>query len=215
VDVPQPGSGAGWCSSAERHKSGKYGCTNPVLRKKGIRLMFRDVNHWNRCLVAGIAVLLAGCSASGILTSRLEAQSAAATSPSPSPAPPNSSVRYRPNQVPKREREYLGMIWGVDQLSVKAVESGELIRFSYHVVNPSKAKPLNDKKIDAFLISPVAQVKLVIPSLEKVGQLRQTETPEAGKSYWMAFSNPRRKVKPGDHVNVDIGQFHVAGLLVE
>jgi hypothetical protein len=157
-------------------------------------------------IVAGIALLLAGIS-------RSEAQPSAATSPSPTP--PNSSVRYRPNQVPKREREYLGMIWGVDQLSVKAVESGELIRFSYHVVDPAKAKPLNDKKIDAFLISPVARVKLVIPSLEKVGQLRQTETPEAGKSYWMAFSNPRRKVKPGDRVNLDIGQFHIAGLVVE
>jgi hypothetical protein len=177
--------------------------------------MLRDMNHWYRCLVAGMAVLVWGCSASGIMISLLEAQPTAATSPAPRPAPPNSSVRYRPNQVPKREREYLGMIWGVDQLSVKAVESGELIRFSYRVVNPAKAKPLNDKKIDAFLISPVASVKLVIPSLEKVGQLRQTETPEAGKSYWMAFSNPRRKVRLGDRVNVDIGQFHVAGLVVE
>jgi len=177
--------------------------------------MFRDLHHWNRCLVAGIAVLLAGCSTSGILISRLEAQSAAATSLSPGTEPPNSSMRYRPNQVPKRAREYFGMIWGVDQLSVRAVESGELIRFSYRVVNPAKAKPLNDKKIDAFLISPMARVKLVIPSLEKVGQLRQTNTPEAGRSYWMAFSNPRQKVKPGDHVNVDIGQFHVAGLVVE
>ena len=177
--------------------------------------MFRDVTHWNRGLVVGLAVLLAGCGAGGILVSRLEAQSTAATSLSPIPAPPNSLVRYRPNQVPKRERDYLGMIWGVDQLSIRAVESGELIRFSYHVINPAKAKPLNDKKTDAFLISPVARVKLVIPSLEKVGQLRQTETPEAGKSDWMAFSNPRRKVKPGDRVNVDIGQFHVAGLVVE
>jgi hypothetical protein len=177
--------------------------------------MLGDANHWNRCLVTGIAVLLAGCSASGILISRLEAQSAAATAPLPSQAPPNSSIRYRPNQVPKREREYFWMIWGVDQLSVKAVESGELIRFSYRVVNPAKAKPLNDKRIDAFLISPVALVKLVIPSLEKVGQLRQTETPEEGRSYWMAFSNPGGKVKPGDHVNVDIGQFHIAGLVVE
>ena len=177
--------------------------------------MFRDVNHWNRCLVAGIAVLLAGCGASGILISRLEAQSTAATSLSPSPAPPNSSLRLQAESGAQERTRVPRMIWGVDQLSVKAVESGELIRFSYRVVNPAKAKPLNDKKIDAFLISPVASVKLVIPSLEKVGQLRQTETPEAGKSYWMAFSNPRRKVKPGDHVNVDIGQFHVAGLVVE
>ena len=57
--------------------------------------------------------------------------------------------------------------------------------------------------------------KLVVPTLEKVGQLRQSSTPEIEKSYWMAFSNPGRKVKPGDFVSVVIGQFHAIGLLVE
>jgi hypothetical protein len=37
--------------------------------------------------------------------------------------------------------------------------------------------------------------ELVVPSLEKLGQLRQSSTPEAGKSYWMAFSNKGRAVK--------------------
>jgi hypothetical protein len=31
----------------------------------------------------------------------------------------------------------------------------------------------------------------------------------------MAFSNPRRTVKPGDRVNVVIGRFHADGLVVE
>jgi hypothetical protein len=95
------------------------------------------------------------------------------------------------------------------------VESGELIRFSYHVLDADKAKELNDKKVEPSLISPQAGVRLVIPSLEKVGQLRQVSTPEAGRSYWMAFSNPGRTVKPGDRVNVVIGQFHAEGLVVE
>jgi hypothetical protein len=56
---------------------------------------------------------------------------------------------------------------------------------------------------------------LVVPSLEKVGQLRQSGTAEEGKVYWMAFSNPRRSVKPGDRVSVVIGNFHADGLVVE
>ena len=60
--------------------------------------MFRDVNHLNRCLLAGIAVLLAGTSSSGFLISRLEAQPTAATSPLPSPDPPKSSLHYRPER---------------------------------------------------------------------------------------------------------------------
>ena len=56
----------------------------------------------------------------------------------------------------------------------------------------------------------------MIPSLEKVGQLRQApRTIEAGQSYWMAFSNSGRPVKPGDRVEVVIGNFRATGLTVE
>jgi hypothetical protein len=124
-------------------------------------------------------------------------------------------THYKPNQPSKRAGEYFGLIWGVEGLSVKAVESGALIRFSYRVLDPGKAGILNDKRVDAFLVAPALGVRLSIPSLEKVGQLRQGATEEAGKSYWMAFSNPRRTVKRGDHVNIVIGQFHADGLVVE
>jgi hypothetical protein len=107
------------------------------------------------------------------------------------------------------------MVWGVDSLVLKWAESGEVIRFSYRVLDPAKAKALNDKKAEPALIDPKAGVKLVVPSLEKVGQLRQTGTPEAGKSYWMAFSNKGRLVKKGDHVDVVIGKFRAQGLVVD
>ena len=124
-------------------------------------------------------------------------------------------TRYQPNRVPKRETAFYESVWGVDSLSVRAVESGELIRFSYQVLDPEKSKSLNDKKLEPALVSPAAHVKLVVPSLEKVGQLRQSSTPEAGKSYWMAFSNPGRTVKRGDRVDIVIGQFRAQGLVVE
>ncbi len=106
-------------------------------------------------------------------------------------------------------------VWGVDQLGLKAAESGQLIRFSYRILDPAKAQSFNDIKIEASLIDPERRVKLIVPSLEKVGFLRQRNTPEAGKRYWMAFSNPRLSVKRGDRVNVVIGQFHADGLVVE
>ena len=158
-------------------------------------------------------VLLAGLLAGGVAVSQpgTQPQSGASTSAPTAGSP----VRYKPNRVPKRAGEYFGMVWGVDSMRVKSAESGDLIRFSYRVLDPEKAKILNDKKIEAFLDAPAAHARLVIPSLEKVGQLRQGNTPQAGTSYWMAFSNPRRTVKRGDHVNVVIGQFHADGLVVE
>jgi hypothetical protein len=124
-------------------------------------------------------------------------------------------VHYLPNRLPRRANMYYEGVWGVDSLTVKAVESGELIRFSWHVLDPNKAAPIHDKKANPFLLDSQAQVKLVVPTMEKVGQLRQSSTPIEGKSYWMAFSNPGRRVKPGDRVSVVIGPFHAIGLVVE
>jgi hypothetical protein len=102
----------------------------------------------------------------------------------------------------------------VEDFSVKSVESGEIIRFNYRVLDADKAKMLNDKKNEPSLIDPQAGVKLVVPTLEKVGQLRQSSTPEAGKIYWMAFSNKGRHVKPGHRVDIVIGTFRAEGLIV-
>jgi len=156
--------------------------------------------------------------------------SAGAQTPTPAPAPsppaeaaatapkkPGGAVpyRYRTAHPPNSARQYYGLMWGVDSFSVKSVEAGEIIRFSYRVLDPVKAKTLNNKKSDPALIDPKAGVSLIVPSLEKVGQLRQSSAPEAGKTYWMAFSNRGRKVKPGDRVAIVIGTFRADGLFVE
>jgi len=137
------------------------------------------------------------------------------TAPAKKASVTRTAVRYLPNRLPRRATMYYEGFWGVDSFRVRAVESGELIRFSWRVLDPTKAAALNDKKANPFLVDPGAGVQLVVPSMEKVGQLRQSSTPEAGKSYWMAFSNPGRRVKPGDRVSVVIGQFHAIGLVVE
>jgi hypothetical protein len=115
----------------------------------------------------------------------------------------------------RRANMYYEGVWGVDSLKVKYTESGEILRFSYRVVDPDKAAPLNDKKVEPFLLDPQAGVKLSVPQMEKVGKLRQSSTPIAGQSYWMAFSNSGRRVKPGHRVTVEIGHFRAEGLVVE
>jgi hypothetical protein len=165
---------------------------------------------------AMLAVLLLAGSA---FVSPLQAQSTptpdnAATTGNTAAAA-HASNHYKPNRFSHRATAYYNVYWGIDLLSVKAVESGELIRFSYRVLDADKAKALNEKTTEPSLIAPDARIRLSIPSLEKVGKLRQSSTPEVGKSYWMAFSNPGRKVKPGDRVDVVIGQFRATGLIVE
>ena len=126
-------------------------------------------------------------------------------------APP----RPDPNWRSLRAMMYYQGVWGVDSFRVKWAESGELIRFSWRVVDPDKAAVLNDKKAEPTLIDPQAGVSLVVPAVSNVGKMRQASTPEAGKSYWMAFSNVGRRVKRGDRVSVVIGKFRAEGLAVE
>ncbi len=105
--------------------------------------------------------------------------------------------------------------WGVGELRVKVAESGQLIRFNYRVLDPSKAAILNDKKTEPELYDAQAKVKLSVPQMEKVGKLRQESTPKVGMTYWMAFSNPTLAVKRGDRVDVVIGSFRATNLIVE
>ena len=162
----------------------------------------------------GLAFVLAGITLFSTAVAQTTKPSTPPAQGSAQPAASPHPTRYRPNRIPKRAAEYYGMVWGIDSLDLKWTESGEVIRFSYRVLDPEKAKVLNDKKNEPSLIDPQAGVKLVVPSLEKVGQLRQSSTPEAGKVYWMAFSNKGRLVKRGHQVDVVIGTFRGEGLVV-
>jgi hypothetical protein len=156
-----------------------------------------------------LAALLAGASD---VSFPMAANTAHAAAPAKPASPPSG---YTPNRFPRREAEYYKAVWGIDALSVKVVESGEIIRFSWHVLDADKAKVLSDKKAEPALVDPQLGVSLVVPSMENIGQLRQTQPPEEGKSYWMAFSNKGRLVKRGHRINVVIGAFHGNGLVVE
>lgn len=126
-----------------------------------------------------------------------------------------ATARYQPDRFAGRAGLYYRVVWGVDSLSVKWAESGEVIRFTYRVLDATRAMTINDKRLQPSLIDPEAGVSLVVPAMENVGQLRQSAPPENGKSYWMVFSNKGRLVKRGDRVNVAVGAFHADGLVVD
>lgn len=169
--------------------------------------------------LTGTAMLLAVILATSLQVSSMAAQTASSSqAPAPAVKPVAASTPYRnqPNRIANREAAMYQAMWGIADPSVKAVESGIILRFSYRVLDPQKAKLLNDKRLNPILESPEKRVRLVIPTMEKVGQLRQApQSVDAGQSYWMAFSNSGRLIKPGDRVDIVIGSFHARGLLVE
>ncbi len=178
--------------------------------------------------VLGVLACLAGGSVS--------AQTSASDTAPPAAAPPRPVMGLRvPLTKPKTESTGLAaktsnyqstqpthkaqttyaQVWGVDKLRASYTSSGNLIRFSYRVLNPKLAKPLGDHENTPEMVGIRSNAVLHIPTMEKIGPLRQMSAADAGKEYWMVFSNKGNLVKPGDEVSVIIGKFRADGLIVE
>jgi len=161
------------------------------------------------CAASLLALLVCGAGATEL------PQAPAAQAPAGAAKPESPHSPYAPDRFTGHAALYYGLLWGIDSISVRLVESGQLVRFSYRVVDPERARVLNDKQAEAKLDDPKAGVSLLVPTMEKVGQLRQTSAPEAGRSYWMTFSNKGRRVARGDRVDVVVGQFKASNLVVD
>lgn len=164
------------------------------------------------CRLATSAFLLA---AAGLVSAQDASAPVPAQARAPAKVAAESSRTMLAKHLPIQALRYYEGVWGIDSMTVKYTESGEMIRFSYHVLDPDKAAALNDKNVEPTLIDPQAGVQLVVPQMEKIGQLRQSSAPVSGKQYWMAFSNNGRRVRPGHRVDVQIGSFRAEGLVVE
>ncbi len=114
-----------------------------------------------------------------------------------------------------KEGSFYKRNWGVDVIGVRAVSSGWMLRFDYRVLDEKKARPLFAKTIAPYLVDEATGARLAVPSMENIGELRQSPVPEPNRNYFMIFGNPNRLVKPGGRVSVVIGNFRVEGLTVD
>jgi len=114
-----------------------------------------------------------------------------------------------------REWTYLKRKWGVELLFVRETSAGYMLEFRYKVLDSNKAKPLFERQTKPVLTHVRTGAKLIVPTPAKTGALRNSNPPKTGKVYWMFFANPGKLVKPGDRVNIDIGEFHANGLVVK
>ena len=160
--------------------------------------------------------LAIGLATSLVCTFAVAAAPAKKNSSTHKPAPPvHSPYRQTAGAMPDSAKATYALAWGVDQLSAKLAESGQVVRVSYRIVDPMKAKVLQEKTSSPYLLDEKARAVLQVPTMEKVGPLRQSGTAEAGKSYWMVFSNKGNLVRNGHRVSVVIGQVRLDGLVVQ
>ncbi len=110
---------------------------------------------------------------------------------------------------------YFKRTWGVEIVGVKPVSSGYMLSFKYRVLDPEKAKLLNDRQSKAYLVDEATGIVLAVPAMENVGELRTGAAPEADRTYFMIFGNPGKLVKSGSRVSVMVGAMHIDGLIVD
>jgi hypothetical protein len=162
-----------------------------------------------------LAALVAWCCLASAAWAQSGPAAAVAAGKAAAPQAQRKALSLRQVKMTEKAKKYYAAAWGVDKLKVTYTSSGNLIRFSYRVADPQRAKLLADKKATPYLLGQRSRALLQVPVMDKVGQLRQAATPKAGQEYWMVFSNKGNLVKPGDRVNVIIGAFHADGLVVE
>jgi len=123
---------------------------------------------------------------------------------------PSTAARWH-----AREGLYYKRNWGVEIIGVKPVSSGYMLAFRYRVIDPEKAKVLNDRHSKAYLRDLATGTVLSVPAMENVGELRTGTAPEVDRTYFMIFGNPGKLVKSGSRVTVVAGNMHVDGLIVD
>ncbi len=103
--------------------------------------------------------------------------------------------------------------WGVEVVALRLTGADYMLDFRYKVIDPEKAAELFERANKPVLIHNSTGARLEVPRPAKTGPLRPTNPPQAGRTYFMLFSNPG-VVQAGDEVTIEIGDFE-AGVIVE
>ena len=107
-----------------------------------------------RAAVLTLAVMTLA-SVAGAVTSNTASKPAAR----PVPAEPGAQSSHLPDRFAGQAGRYYRLVWGIDSLEVKTAESGQMIRFSWRVLDPGLARALNDKRAEPALVDQSAGVR--------------------------------------------------------
>lgn len=105
---------------------------------------------------------------------------------------------------------------GIEAEGIRLSAAGYMLDFRYRVLDPVKAAPLLDRKIQPYLLDEASGARLAVPDAPKVGQLRATSRNKVivGRTYYMLFANPGRYLRTGSKVTLVAGDARISSLTV-
>jgi len=124
----------------------------------------------------------------------------------------SSTVSAKPHP---RERTLMKRDWGIEIIYVQQTAAGYMLEFRYKVLDAKKAAALFERQTKPVLKHPDSGATLIVPTPAKTGALRNSNPPHDDTTYWMFFANPGKLIEPGDVVNIEIGEFHADGIVVQ
>lgn len=105
---------------------------------------------------------------------------------------------------------------GLEPQSIRLASAGYVLDFRYRVVHPERAAGVINKTTQPYLIDEATGFSVRVPAPPKIGPLRHTgNNLAAGRTYFILFANPARKIKSGDRVTVVLGEHRIEHLIVQ
>jgi hypothetical protein len=103
---------------------------------------------------------------------------------------------------------------GIKIVGLRLTAAGHMLDFRYKVIDPKKAEYMLSRKNKAHLIDQTTNKVFGVKDVPKIGQLRQgSPTPEAGRVYFMIFSNSGM-IQAKSKVTLVVGDFRIENLTV-
>jgi hypothetical protein len=130
-------------------------------------------------------------------------------------APAVSAVAARPAAS---EDAAVESTYGITVEGLRLSAAGSMLDFRYRVLDPKKAAPILDGRIQPYLLDDAHAAKLAVPDTPVLGRLRQTGRNGkvlTDRTYFIMFGNPGKAVRSGDKVTLLLGQVKITDLTVQ
>jgi hypothetical protein len=108
--------------------------------------------------------------------------------------------------------------YGIRVEGLRLSAAGSMLDFRYRVLDPAKAAPLLNGKIQPYLLDEARGAKLGVPDTPVLGRIRQTSRNNnimENRTYFVMFGNPGKAVRSGDRVSLLLGDVKITDLTVQ
>lgn len=108
--------------------------------------------------------------------------------------------------------------YGIQVEGLRLSAAGSMLDLRYRVLDPAKAAPLLNGKIQPYLLDEARSARLGVPDTPVLGRIRQTarnNVIHTDRSYFVMFGNPGKALQSGDKVSLLLGAVKITDLVVQ